>query len=105
MQAGFRKRPRRTQVAGHARAVSWEELVSLQAGVVSLAQATAHGYSADRVQRWARAGRWRRLHPGVFLIGGHRLTDEARMRAAWLWANEAVVTGPAAAHWHGMLGR
>jgi very-short-patch-repair endonuclease len=41
----------------------------------------------------------------VFVIGGHRLTDEARVRAAWLWANEAVVAGAAAAHWHGMLGR
>jgi hypothetical protein len=36
--------------------MSWEELVSLQAGVVSLAQATAHGYTADRVQGRARVG-------------------------------------------------
>jgi Transcriptional regulator, AbiEi antitoxin len=77
-----------------------------QAGVVSLAQAAAHGYSADRVHRRVREGRWRRLHPGVFLVGGHRLTDEARVRSAWLWAGEAsVVAGPAAAHWHGMLAR
>ncbi len=76
-----------------------------QAGAVSLAQAVAQGYSADRVHRQVRARRWRRLYPGVFLVGGHRLTDEARVRAAWLWAGEAsVVTGPAAAYWHGMLG-
>ena len=77
-----------------------------QAGVVSLAQAAAHGYSPDRVRRRVRDGRWRRLHPGVVLVGGHRLTDEARVRAAWLWAGEgSVVSGAAAAHWHGMLAR
>jgi very-short-patch-repair endonuclease len=83
--------------------VWFEDLVARQGGVVSLAQAVAHGYSADRVHRRVREGRWRRLHPAVFLIGGHRLTDEARVRAAWLWAGEAsVVSGPAAACWHGM---
>ena len=97
--------------------MSWEELVARQAGVVSLAQAVAHGYSAARAHRRVREGGWRRLHPGVFLVGGHRLTDEARVRAAWLWAADpdaagpraagpkVAVTGPAAAHWHGMLAR
>jgi len=104
--------------------VSWEELLARQAGVVSLAQAVAHGYSAARAHRRVREGGWRRLHPGVFLVGGHRLTDEARVRAAWLWAAEldtaadepaeaasraagpeVAITGPAAAHWHGMLAR
>ncbi len=83
-----------------------------QAGVVSLAQAAAHGYSGDRVRRRVREGRWRRLHPGVVLVGGHRLTDEARVRAAWLWAGGcessgrgATISGPSAAYWHGMLAR
>jgi Transcriptional regulator, AbiEi antitoxin len=80
--------------------------VARQAGVVTLAQAAAHGYSPDRARRRVREGRWRRLHPGVVLIGGHRLTDEARVWAAWLWAGEsAVVSGQAAAHWYGMLAR
>jgi hypothetical protein len=84
----------------------FEGLVARQAGVVTLAQAAAHGYSPDRVRRRVREGRWRRLHPGVVLIGGHRLTDEARVWAAWLWAGEsAVVSGQAAAHWYGMLAR
>jgi very-short-patch-repair endonuclease len=84
----------------------FEELVGRQAGVVSLAQAAAHGCSADRVRRRVREGRWRRLHPGVVLVGGHRLTDEARVRAAWLWAGPtATVVGPAAAYWHGMCAR
>jgi very-short-patch-repair endonuclease len=46
------------------------------------------------------------LHPAVYLVGGHRLTDEARVRAAWLWAGDrAAVSGPAAAYWHGLLDR
>ena len=74
-----------------------------QHGVLSLAQAAAHGYSADRVQRRVRERRWRRLYPGVVLVGGHRLTDDARTVAAWLWAGErAAVAGPAAARWHEM---
>ncbi len=88
-----------------------EHLLARQAGVVTLAQAVTAGVSAGTVQRWARTGGWRRLHPGVYLAGGHRLTDEARVRAAWLWASagasdgRAAVSGPTAAHWHGLLPR
>lgn len=80
-------------------------LLARQAGVVTLTQAVECGISAGTVQRWTREGRWRRLHPSVYLAGGHRLTDEARIRAAWLWAgaDDAVVTGPAAAFWQQML--
>jgi hypothetical protein len=40
----------------------------------------------------------------VYLADGQRLTDEARVRAAWLWLGaDALVSGPAAAHRHGML--
>ena len=47
-----------------------------------------------------------RLYPGVYLVGGHRLTDEVRVRAAWLWAgDDTAVSGPAAAYWHGLLGQ
>lgn len=92
----------------------FEDLVARQAGVVSLAQASAYGYTPDRVRRRVREGRWRRLYPGVVLVGGHQLTDEARVRAAWLWASRrqrgrgpltdggVAVGGPAAAFWHGM---
>jgi very-short-patch-repair endonuclease len=46
------------------------------------------------------------LHPQVFLVGGHRRTAEARIRAAALWAGpDGVICGPAAAFWHGMLER
>ena len=74
--------------------------------MISLRQAVALGMSAATVQRRARQGSWKRLHPAVYLVGGHRLTDEVRVRAAGLWAGgRAAVSGPSAAHWHGLLGR
>ncbi len=80
--------------------VAFAELVARQSGVVSVAQAVATGVPQRTVQRWTRT--WRRLHPGVYLVAGHRLTPEGRLRAALLWAGpEAVLTGQAAAHWHG----
>ena len=87
-------------------AVSLERLLERQAGVVTLAQAVNCGLSADTVRRRARDGRWTRLHPSVYLVGGHRITGEARTWAAWLWAGErSTVCGPAAAFRHGMLAR
>lgn len=84
--------------------VSFERLVARQAGVVSLAQAVAAGMSPDTVQRRVQQERWSRLHPGIYLLGGHRITPEARIRAAWLWGGPfSVITGPAAAYWHRML--
>ncbi len=87
--------------------MSLPHLLARQAGVLTLAQAAACGVSAATVYRRADGGGWQRLYPGVYLVGGHRLTDEARVRAAWLWAGgePAAVTGPAAAYWHGMLER
>jgi very-short-patch-repair endonuclease len=89
--------------------VSLGELLVRQAGVLTLAQAQSCGLSAATVQRRVRDGVWRRLYPGVYLVGGHRLGNEARVRAAWLWAGDgsrpATITGPAAAYWHGMLDR
>ena len=84
--------------------MSLDRLLVRQAGVVTLRQAVACGASAGTVHRRARTGAWRRLHPSVYLAGGHRFTDEVRVRAAWLWAgDDAVVSGPAAAYWHGLL--
>jgi len=87
--------------------VSLDDLVARQAGVLALHQAVAAGMSAATVQRRVRQGSWTRLHPAVYLVGGHRLTDEARVRAAWLGAGEnaAAVSGPAAAYWHGLIAR
>lgn len=84
--------------------MSFEALVEQQAGVVSLGQAEAWGISGSTVRRWVGEGRWRRVRPAIFLVGGHRYTDEARIRAAALWGGpHGVITGPAAAYWHRML--
>jgi very-short-patch-repair endonuclease len=96
--------------------VSFEALVRRQAGVVTLAQAVACGMSATTVRRRVRQEGWERLAPAVYLVGGHRRTDEARLRAAALWVAalwvaalwaepDGVVCGPAAAYWHRMLER
>ncbi len=79
-----------------------EELLRRQAGVVSLAQAVGLGLSERTVRRRLASGRWSILLPAVYLADSHRLTDEARLRAASLWGGEhALVSGPAAAFWHG----
>src|SRR5580765_2218127 len=85
--------------------MSLPDLLARQAGVLTVGQAVGCGLSAATVHHRARIGEWRRLYPRVYLVGGHRLSDEARVRAAWLWAGgrPAAVTGPAAAYWHGML--
>jgi hypothetical protein len=73
---------------------------------MGLAQAVACGRSARTVRRWVQEGRWRQVRPCVYLVGGHRYSDEGRIRAVGLWAGpQGVITGPAAAYWHRMLGR
>jgi very-short-patch-repair endonuclease len=97
-------RPRAGRLLADPGRVSFEALVEQQAGVVSLAQAVACGISAQTVRRRVREGRWRRVRPTVYLVGGHRYTSEARVRAVALWAGpQGVICGPAAAYWHRML--
>jgi very-short-patch-repair endonuclease len=56
------------------------------------------------VSRRVTEGQWVRVLPGVYRVASHRPGDEARVRAAWLWlGGNALVSGPAAAYWHGML--
>lgn len=107
MAADLPVRARGRGAVADAGRVSLPHLLARQAGVLTVAQAVRCGLSADTVQRRCRRGDWQRLHPGVYLVGGHRLTDEARVRAGWLWVGgePAAVSGPAAAYWHGMLDR
>jgi hypothetical protein len=89
--------------------VSFDHLVRRQAGVVTLRHAVACGLSAATVQRRARQKAWERLHPAVYLVGGRRLTDEARVRAAWVWAGDVdaerfVTTAASRTPWCGRDG-
>jgi hypothetical protein len=80
-------------------------LLDRQAGVVSRAQALAAGLAPRDIDRLLARRRWRPVHPRVYLAAGHPLSDDARIRAAALWAGDgAVVVGAAALWWHG-LGR
>lgn len=80
------------------------DLLARQDGLVTLAQAAQTGLAERTLRSWVAAGRWERVAPRVFLVGGHPFTDRARVRAAGLWAgDQGLVCGPAAAWWYGML--
>jgi len=82
------------------------ELLRRQGGVLSRPQAISAGISPDAVDVRLAAGRWRRLHPRVYLAADRPLTDAARVRAAWLWAGpNAVLNGLAAGFWWGLVPR
>ena len=77
-----------------------------QAGVISHQQALAAGMSLSAVKRRVSAGRWRQLHPRVYLTADRERTDEVRLRAAVLWAGTgAAAHGVSAAWWHGLWSR
>jgi very-short-patch-repair endonuclease len=79
-------------------------ILGRQGGVITREQAMAAGLTAGAVDHRLRLRRWRPLHPRVYLVTGHPVDPEAAVRAAVLWAGaEAVLSGVAAAWWHGML--
>jgi hypothetical protein len=81
-----------------------DPLLDRQAGVISRRQALAAGLTGAAVDHRLRTRRWRPLYPRVYLVRGHRYDDEARTRAAVLWAGGgAVLSGATAAWWHGLL--
>ncbi|MBW0118783.1 type IV toxin-antitoxin system AbiEi family antitoxin domain-containing protein [Pseudonocardia abyssalis] len=86
--------------------MSIDSLLARQAGVISREQAHRAGLSRDAIDHLVRRRRWRPLHPHVYLAAGHRLDDEVAVRGAVLWAGDgAVLSGCAAAWWHGMADR
>jgi very-short-patch-repair endonuclease len=83
--------------------MSVDTILARQAGVISRNQALAAGLTRDVVDHRLLRRYWRPVHPRVYLAAGHRLDDEAKVRAAVLWAGEgAVLSGVAAAWWHGI---
>jgi very-short-patch-repair endonuclease len=80
-----------------------EAILRAQSGVIGRPQALAAGLSEDQIDGRLAAGKWRAVHPRVYRLADREPTDEARVRAAGLWAGEgATVTGLAAAWWHGL---
>ena len=78
------------------------ELAGRQWGVLSLAQLRALGLSQDAVERRARLGRLRRVHRGVYAVGGAMLPREGRWLAAVLACGKGAVLShvSAAVHWN-----
>ena len=77
------------------------ELAHRQWGVLSLTQLRDFGLGARAVQLRAQSGRLRRVHRGVYAIGGAALPREGRDLAAVLACGEGAVLShvSAAVHW------
>lgn len=94
---------------GHARAMSIltlppsiEALGAVQSGLVTRAQLEDAGISSKMVRR-RLVSQWLLPLPGVVQLGRGPLDEQQKLVAAALLAGpDAVVTGPAAARWHGL---
>ncbi len=63
-------------------------IAARQWGLITLAQVLECGGDRHRAHRRVIAGRWRRIHPGVFLVAGHPIQWETRMMGEVLAAGE-----------------
>jgi hypothetical protein len=82
--------------------VALAELAGRQWGVVSLAPLQALGVGRSGVTRRVQGGRLRRVHRGVYAVGGAVLPREGRWLAAVLACGPAAVLShvSAAVHWN-----
>lgn len=62
----------------------WLMLLDCQSNMVSAAQTRAHGVSPDAVRWQLKAGRWRKVHTGVYATFTGTLSREAQLWAAIL---------------------
>ena len=67
------------------------EIACRQHGIVTRAQATASGLTRSMISRRLQSGRLRRVHPGVFALGGTVRTLEQRSFAAVAWGGPGIV--------------
>lgn len=83
---------------------AWLHLMRSQHGLIRPRQAAALGLSAKALERQVDAGRWRRVHYGVYACFTGPLDRPARLSAALLYAGQPAVLShaTAAAEW-GML--
>lgn len=79
------------------------ELVVLQQGVVSAAQAVTCGLSHETLRQRVLRGIWQRLLPGVYVLQGGPVSRAQWLTAAQLYAGEdSVLTGQAALSEYGL---
>lgn len=81
--------------------MEWDELVTLQDGVVSRSQATAHGWTRSAISWQLSKGRWQRLRTGIFCVHSGPVLPEAIVWSGLLAAGAGAVLSheSAAAAW------
>jgi very-short-patch-repair endonuclease len=87
----------------YARLLGFDAIVANQQGVIRRDQAVAAGLTLSRIDDLIRRGKWVRILPRVYLVGGGSSSVAVRLRACWLWAgDQSAITGAAAAWWWGL---
>lgn len=83
---------------------SVDQLLDAQAGLLTREQALATGMAAAEIDERVRTRRWRPVHPRVYLVraGAPRPLVDAWAALLRVGAG-AVLSGPVAAWWHGLL--
>ncbi len=83
--------------------MDFAELIEVQAGVVSLAQALNHGYTESKVRHMVESKRWQRMHRGVYATFSGPIGRRSAIWAAILGAgHDAVISHYTAAEWNGL---
>jgi hypothetical protein len=75
------------------------QIAERQCGVISRDQLLSSLLTPSRVKRWIAAGRLFPVHRGVYALGHRRLSSEARVRAALLYAGPDAALSPTTAAW------
>lgn len=89
--------------------LSLSELLRFQDGLIRRDQAFVAALARSAVDGHLRRARWQRVLPTVYLTEapasdrGSGLGVRQFIRAVWMWAGDAVITGSAAAAWAGHL--
>jgi len=83
----------------------WQRLLRHQHGVVTYAQLLARGFTDNGIRAQLAAGRWQRLHQGVYVTHSGPLTPEARRVGALLACRVALLSHETAGEVHGFLKR
>ncbi|WP_345332553.1 type IV toxin-antitoxin system AbiEi family antitoxin domain-containing protein [Actinomycetospora chibensis] len=83
---------------------NWRLLLAQQHRVVTRAQLLARGFTDDGIRAQVEAGRWRRVHEGVYALHSGPLTRAAQMTAALLaCGGAALLSHETAGELHGFL--
>ena len=82
-----------------------EARASRQHGLITRDQAFAFGLTRAQIRYRVEQRRWRVMFPGIYLVGGARMTWEARVAAAVEWSGPvSAATGSTGAALYGLDG-